>query len=238
MANGRIIERWTKRENCRVAITDGSGTLRFLIAPQKSVVAIAPRRHSVAHNRYLLQNVMMRWLDSFQAWRWAIVFLSALAVPALAIKQQGSENREAAINMIERSKVVSDALASAEKISRALSQSGYEADFSLESLRQIDRFFEEQVSNGQPKPGGLLSQQLGARLFAIGAYVGEVIRRQNGGEWQGDDNDPQAEINIAVRLKTGVILWPVQRVMKRFKNGAEDGIWIYGAAAPSPATRQ
>jgi hypothetical protein len=167
-----------------------------------------------------------------------MVFLSALAVPALAIEQQGSENREAAINTINRSKVVSDALASAEKISRALSQSGYKADFSLESLKQVDRFFEEQVSNGQPKPGGLLSQQLGARLFAIGAYVGEVIRRQNGGEWQGEDNDPQAEINIAVRLKTGVILWPVQRVMKRFKNGAEDGIWIYGAAAPSPATRQ
>jgi hypothetical protein len=181
---------------------------------------------------------MMGWLDSFHTWRWAIVFLSALAVPGLAIEQQGSENREAAINMNNRSKVVSDALTSAEKISRALSQSGYKADFSLESLKQVDRFFEEHVSNGQPKPGGLLSQQLGARLFAIGAYVGEVIRRQNGGEWQGDDNDPQAEINIAVRLKTGVILWPVQRVMKRFKNGAEDGIWIYGAAASVPATRQ
>ena len=167
-----------------------------------------------------------------------MVVLNALAVPALAIEQPGSENREAAINMIDRSKVERDALASAEQISRALSQSGYKADFSLESLKQVDRFFEEQVSNGQPKPGGLLSQQLGARLFAIGAYVGEVIRRQNGGEWQGDDNDPQAEINIAVRLKTGVILWPVQRVMKRFKNGAEDGIWVYGAATTVPATRQ
>jgi hypothetical protein len=54
----------------------------------------------------------------------------------------------------------------------------------------------------------------------------------------GDDNDPQAEINIAVRLNTGVILWPVQRVMRRFKNGAEDGVWIYGAAAEAPLTRQ
>jgi hypothetical protein len=167
---------------------------------------------------------------------WALV-LCAAAVPVLAVEQQGPENRGATINMITQSKIVSDALASAEQISRALSQSGYKADFSLESLKQVDRFLEEQVANGQPKPGGLLSQQLGARLFAIGAYVGEVIRRQNGGEWQGDDSDPRAEINIAVRLKTGVILWPVQRVMKRFKNGAEDGIWIYGAAASAPATR-
>jgi len=195
------------------------------------------RRHSVACDRALLQNAMMRQLKRFHGFGW-VVALFAVAVPAVAIEQQGPENRGAATGMITQSKIVGDALASAEQISRALSQSGYKADFSLESLKQVDRFFEEQVANGQPKPGGLLSQQLGARLFAIGAYVGEVIRRRNGGEWQGNDNDPQAEVNIAVRLKTGVILWPVQRVMKRFKNGAEDGIWVYGAVAPSPAIKQ
>lgn len=163
-----------------------------------------------------------------------MAFSIAVAAPSLASEQRGPQNLGAATNtnMSTQSRVVSDALAAAEQIARALSQSGYRADFSLESLRQVDRFFDEHAANGQPKPGGLLSEQLGARLFAIGAYVGEVIRRQNGGQWQGDDNDPQAEINIAVRLKTGAILWPVQRVMKRFKNGAEDGIWIYGAAAP------
>lgn len=178
----------------------------------------------------------MRRLHSFQPWQYATIFLIAVAVPALAVEQQRPESRKTTTNMITQSKVVSDALASAEKISRALSQSGYKADFSLESLKQVDRFFEEQVANGRPKPGGLLSQQLGARLFAIGAYVGEVIRRQNGGEWHGDDNDPHAEINIAVRLKSDVILWPVQRVMKRFRNGAEDGIWIYGATVSESGT--
>lgn len=138
--------------------------------------------------------------------------------------------------MAAPSKIVRDALASAEQVSRALSQPGYRADFSLESLKEVDRFFDEQVLNGKPKVGGLLSQELGARLFAIGAYVGEVIRRQYGGQWQGDDNDPQAEINIALRLGTGATLWPVQRVMKRFKNGAQDGIWIYGVVA-APESR-
>jgi hypothetical protein len=130
------------------------------------------------------------------------------------------------------STIAKDALALAEQISRKLSQSGYQADFSLESLKEVDRFFDDQVLNGKPKDGGILSQELGARLFAIGAYVGEVIRRRNGGEWLGDDNDPQAEVNIALRLKTGTTLWPVQRVMKRFKNGAEDSIWSYGVVAP------
>jgi hypothetical protein len=131
-------------------------------------------------------------------------------------------------------KIVQDAFASADQISRALSQSGYNADFSLESLKDVDRFFDEQATSGKAKPGGLLSQQLGARLFALGSYVGEVIRRHNGGQWQGDDNDPQGEINIAIRLANGTILWPVQRVMKRFKNGAEDSIWVYGVASASP----
>jgi hypothetical protein len=31
-----------------------------------------------------------------------------------------------------------------------------------------------------------------------------------------------------VRLPDGTTCWPVQRVMKRFKNGAEDGIAAYG----------
>jgi hypothetical protein len=115
-------------------------------------------------------------------------------------------------------------------VSRLLTESGYKADFSLESLKEIDRFFDDQMSNGQPKPGGLLAEQFGARLFAIGGYVGEVIRRQEGGEWLGDDNDPEAEFNIAVRIRENSIIWPMQRVMKRAKNGPEDSVWGYGYA--------
>jgi hypothetical protein len=150
-----------------------------------------------------------------------------------AIEQFGSDNRELNTNMTAQPKIVQDAVALADQISRALSQSGYNADFSLESLKEVDRFFDEHVTSGEAKPGGLLSQQLGARLFALGSYVGEVIRRHNGGQWQGDDNDPQGEINIAIHLRSGTILWPVQRVMKRFKNGAEDSIWVYGVASVS-----
>jgi hypothetical protein len=104
---------------------------------------------------------MMRRIDSFQLWWCAVAFLVAVAAPALAIEPQGFDSRGATHNnMTTQSKIVSDALASAEWISRALSQSGYKADFTLESLKQVDRFFEEQAENGQPKAGGLLSQQL------------------------------------------------------------------------------
>ena len=113
-------------------------------------------------------------------------------------------------------------------ISSALASSGYSIDFSIESLKEIDRFFDENVENGIPKPNGLLSESKGTRIFGIGSYIGEVIRREYGGEWIVDDNDPNGEINISVKLNNGAVIWPIQRAMKRFSNGNEDGIYAYG----------
>jgi hypothetical protein len=125
-------------------------------------------------------------------------------------------------------KIVKDTLDAANWAATALPGVGYKADFTLDSLKEIDRLFDEQTAEGKPKPGGLLSDQFGSRIFVLGAYVGEVIRRHYGGEWQGDDADPRAEINVAVRLNSGTLFWPIQRVMKRCKNGPEDGIYVYG----------
>jgi hypothetical protein len=121
-----------------------------------------------------------------------------------------------------------DIATSSDWIARALSSSGYRADFSPESLWEVDRFFDEHSQDGAAKPGGLLSQDLGSRLFAIGSYIGEVVRRKVGGEWVGDDADPQAEIQVELHLPDGARCWPVQRAMKRFKNGPEDGIAVWG----------
>ncbi len=126
------------------------------------------------------------------------------------------------------SQIEEDALKGAEWISQALQSSGYRADFTAESLWHIDFFFDDHSRNGEPTPGGLLSDNLGKRLFALGAYTGEVLRRHIGGEWHEDDTDPQAEINIELKLTSGAQYWPVQRVMKRFKNGSEDSIAAYG----------
>ena len=110
----------------------------------------------------------------------------------------------------------------AEWISEALKSSGYDADFSLKSLKEIDRFFDEQNT-----PGGLLSADVGKRLFAIGAYIGEVLIKQYGGSWIVDDEDPQGEMNIAVELSNGSLVYPVQKAMKRYSSGAEEGIYDY-----------
>jgi hypothetical protein len=124
--------------------------------------------------------------------------------------------------------ILDDVKKAADWIAMALSSSGYRADFSLESLRELDRFFDDHAPNGRPMPNGLLAQDLGKRLFSVGAYAGEVIRRSVGGVWHGDEADPQAEINVSIELSDGSKIWPVQRTMKRFKNGAEDSLEHYG----------
>lgn len=125
-------------------------------------------------------------------------------------------------------KIVDDVNAAAAWIAHALNSSGYKADFSVESLKEIDRFMDENVREREAIAGGLLSEQLGARMFALGAYVGEVMRRVGGGEWVGDDSDPAAELGVSVRFPDGGEIWPVQKIMKRFKNGTEDSVYVYG----------
>lgn len=103
-------------------------------------------------------------------------------------------------------------------VAEALTSSGYQADFHPESIAEIERFFHEQTSNGKPVRGGLLSENMGMRLFALGSYCGEVLRMELGGDWIVDNDDPEGEINAALQLADDTICWPIQRVMKRMQS--------------------
>lgn len=104
----------------------------------------------------------------------------------------------------------------------ALNSSGYKADYTLESMKEIDRFIEEQSGEN-----GIISRGRGKILFSLGCYVGETVIRLYGGKWHTDDNDPQGEINASVELDNGTVICPIQRVIKRYQNGSEDGIYAY-----------
>lgn len=110
----------------------------------------------------------------------------------------------------------------ADWVVKALNSSGYLADYTLESMRELDRFFDEQ--NG---PGGILSRNRGTILFGLGAYVGQTAIRLHGGRWLTDDSDPEGEVNIAVELENGVTIWPVVRCMKRCRLGPEESLHAY-----------
>ncbi len=118
--------------------------------------------------------------------------------------------------------------AAANWIATALQQAGYHADLTPASLWEIDRFLDDNVRNGQPIADGLLAQDPGKRVFALGCYIGETFRRTLGGEWVGDTGGVKIELNIALRLPDGHVLTPVQRVATRIQHGLEDGIAAYG----------
>lgn len=109
----------------------------------------------------------------------------------------------------------------AEWVANALNVSGYKADYSLESMKEVDRFFDEQSG-----PNGILAKNnRGQILFSLGSYVGQTVIRLHGGRWITDDDDPEGEINVAVETADGVTMWPVIRCMKRYKNGPEDSVY-------------
>ncbi len=113
-----------------------------------------------------------------------------------------------------------DILISSDWVVKALNSSGYKADYTLESMKEIDRFFDEQKT-------GILSQNLGSTIFALGSYVGQTAIKLYGGEWVTDDNDPKGEVNITVKLSNGTMIFPVIKCMKRFGNGSEDSLYAY-----------
>jgi hypothetical protein len=131
--------------------------------------------------------------------------------------------------MITSVGIVEDVQGAAEWVAVALTRSGYRADFSPRSVREMERFFDTEAPGGRARPDGLLADDRAARLFALGSYLGEVLRRNVGGSWQGDDADPDAEVNVALDLPDGSRVWPVQRVMKRLANGPQDSLIAYGA---------
>jgi hypothetical protein len=106
---------------------------------------------------------------------------------------------------VEEAPIIRDAVPAAEWVAEAMRSSGYATDFSPVSLWEIDRFFAEQLKRpGKPRRGGLLAEDLGSRIFAIGAYVGEVIRRgaRHAWDWAPGEGGPDDEIVFASFVAT------------------------------------
>jgi hypothetical protein len=112
---------------------------------------------------------------------------------------------------------------------KAFAADGFKLDHTIDSIIEVDRFFAKNMKNEQPRKGGrLYGKGFGPILFSIGSYVGEtIIKTIKGSEWITDDNDPQGELNVSLKLPNDGEIWPIQKVMKRFQNGTEDAIYPY-----------
>ncbi|OXE96582.1 hypothetical protein BC749_101308 [Flavobacterium araucananum] len=106
---------------------------------------------------------------------------------------------------------------------------GYILDYTINSLIELDRFFQRNLSNGRPKKGCRLAKNLGGIIFSVSSYIAEVlIKNVPNSHLVTDDSDPDGEINFSVEFGDGLICFPTQRVMKRVTNGLEDSIYYYG----------
>lgn len=103
---------------------------------------------------------------------------------------------------------------------KAFAADGFRLNYSIDSIIEVDRFFTKNMKNGKPRKGGrLYGKGFGPILFSIGSYVGEtIIKNVKGSKWIVDDNDPQGELNVSLKLPNGQEIWPIQKVMKRFQN--------------------
>ena len=117
-----------------------------------------------------------------------------------------------------------------EWITTALNHSGYLADYTLESMKELDRFIDEEND-------GIIARQRGRILFAMGAYVGKTVIKLYGGEWITNDRDPEGELNITVRLPDGTQMMPVYKCMKRCKLGMEESLYSYVSVIPKIMNR-
>lgn len=114
---------------------------------------------------------------------------------------------------------------SSQWIVEVLESNGYHADYSMESLKEIDRFIVE-----EDRYDGLLAKNRGKIIFALGSYVGKVFIKQYGGHWVTNDKDRKGEIKIIVELNNNISFMPVISVMKYYRNHEETSLYLLSLA--------
>lgn len=99
-------------------------------------------------------------------------------------------------------------------------------DYSEESILQVDRLL-----SSITEPGGEVSETL---VLSVGAYLGETVCRELGGEW----NIDEAELPDSSLLVNGCELWPFRRVRQRLYYGTERPLYAWYEMAKSAATAE
>ncbi len=73
---------------------------------------------------------------------------------------------------------------------------------------------------------GPTEQQMAQIAVAYGAYVGEVFRREFGGQWAKVDIADTRDA-LAFQFTPQNMVFPPGKVWKRLKNGDEDNVWVF-----------
>ncbi|MCI4667532.1 MAG: hypothetical protein MRZ79_05170 [Bacteroidia bacterium] len=108
------------------------------------------------------------------------------------------------------------------------SQIGLNADFSLQSIADMDSLIDEIFVDGKLDSPMVASEHENMILLGFGSYLGEMIIRSTGsGAWAEDDTFGEGLAFSCVDLPAGLRIWPFQKVLKRINNGPEDSLRSY-----------
>jgi hypothetical protein len=107
----------------------------------------------------------------------------------------------------------------ADEAVRAAAAKGEKLDFSAASLAGVERCLEATVDVGGP----LSSEDLDYETRLWGAYLGEVVRRRFGGEWQMSQY-PFGAVAVPTLEVKGSNLYPMMKVFRRLTIGPQENL--------------
>lgn len=96
---------------------------------------------------------------------------------------------------------------------------GVSLDYSLESLKWIEDYLEQNYPYQEGAHNPFPAVRVGVKLYFLGAYAGETLIRKVGGSWSYNEKDPLGQIRAEVRLDNGKSVRPIEEVMTQIEEG-------------------
>jgi hypothetical protein len=124
--------------------------------------------------------------------------------------------------------------ASGEAVSDAAKYDHITLDYSIASLKQVDEILGRVHENYLKNPASISVRGLAAEY---GAYVGEVIRRNEGNAYWTRDSKVAGEKSYPLHWHAGES-FPLAWCARRITDGDEDSIWIKYSILKDPQWKQ
>ncbi len=97
-------------------------------------------------------------------------------------------------------------------------------DFSDDSIASIEEVASALHADLRRERGAL--RDIDTLVQMLGSYVGEVYRRNHGGQWGYAATNGRRV--LAIKAKTGnTLMWPVERIKQRIRGGGSNNVWAY-----------
>ena len=116
-----------------------------------------------------------------------------------------------------------------EFVRQSFADKGINLDYTPESVKHLDKLFDDEVRNGNPRnPDSGFAKFQGVIMAGTTGYLTEVVlRHTHNGQLDIDPNDEHWYLNFKVVAENTWTIQPGQRVLKRMQQGNEAEFYAY-----------